>query len=185
MDAKRSDKYYTYADYAKWDDGVRYELIDGVAFMMSPSPSRIHQEIIGELYIQIRQFLKGKQCKVFLSPFDVRLNADENDDIVVQPDLVIVSDKAKLDKNGCNGAPDMAIEVISPSSTRMDRLIKFQKYLKYGVREYWLVDPDDKTVHACVLENGKYVVNVYADTDAAPVRVLEGCFINLTDVFSE
>jgi len=172
MDAKRDEKYYTYADYVKWDDGIRYELIDGSVYMMSPAPSRTHQEIIGELYIQTRQFLKGKQCKVFLLPFDVRLNANENDDIVVQPDLVIVCDKSKLDEAGCVGAPDMVIEVLSPSSTRMDRLVKFQKYLKYGVREYWIVDPDSKTVQAHVLDNGNYITNAYADTDEAPIRIL-------------
>jgi len=185
MEAVRNDRHYTYADYANWDDGVRYELIDGMAYMMSPAPSRAHQEIIGELHLQLRQFLKGKQCKVYLSPFDVRLNADENDDIVVQPDLIIVCDKSKLDKNGCNGAPDMAIEVISPSSSRMDKLLKMQKYLKYGVREYWIVDPDSKTVQAFILDNGNYIVNAYADTEAAPIRVLEGCVINLPDVFAE
>ena len=185
MDVMQGDKRYTYADYYKWDDGVRYELIDGVAYMMSPAPLRAHQEIIGELYMQLRQFLKGKTCKVYLSPFDVRLNADENDDIVVQPDLVVVCDISKLDKYGCKGAPDMAIEVASPSSARMDRLLKMQKYLKYGVREYWIVDPDSKTVQAFILENGNYIVNAYADTDEAPVRILDGCVINLADVFAE
>jgi len=185
MDAKLEGKYYTYADYANWDDGIRYELIDGSAYMMSPAPLRTHQEIIGELHVQIKQFLRGKQCKVYLLPFDVRLNAHENDDIVVQPDLVIICDKSKLDKNGCVGAPDMAIEILSPSSARMDKLIKFQKYLKYGVREYWIVDPDSKTVQAHVLVNGNYITNVYADTDEAPIRILDGCVINLQDVFSE
>ena len=98
---------------------------------------------------------------------------------------MIVCGKSKLDKNGCVGAPDMAIEILSPSSARMDKLIKFQKYLKYGVREYWIVDPDSKTVQAHVLDNGNYITNVYADTDEAPIRILDGCVINLQDVFSE
>lgn len=183
MDALKNENRYTYSDYAKWNDGIRYELIDGIAYMMSPSPSRIHQGILGRLYVQLWQFLKGKTCEVYISPFDVRLNVNDNDDNVVQPDLIVVCDKSKLDDNSCAGAPDMVIEILSPSSARFDKFVKFQKYQAYGVREYWIVDPASKTVQACVLENGKYIISAYADTDAAPVHILKGCAIELSEVF--
>ena len=184
MEPVQKNEYYTYSDYAKWDDGARYELIDGIAYMMSPSPNRFHQEIIGNLYLQFAQFLVGKPCKVFLSPFDVRLNAAEEDDTVVQPDLLVICDKSKLTDEGSVGAPDLVIEVLSPSTARNDKSIKFKKYQRYGVREYWIVDPASNTVHAYTLTDGKYVVNVYDDNDVAPVHILDGCFIDLAKVFA-
>jgi len=186
MDSLQKEKKYTYADYAKWDDDKRYELIGGVAYMMSPAPLRQHQDILVEMVWQFKSFLKGKPCKVYAAPFDVRLNAaGDTDDTVVQPDIVIVCDKSKLDKKGCNGAPDMVVEILSPSTVNLDRLIKFNKYLEAGVREYWIVDPETRSVQACMRENGKYVVSMYSDADTAPVKVLPGCLIDLKDVFAE
>ena len=175
---------YTYNDYEKWEDGVRYELIDGFPYMMS-SPSMNHQRLIGRLFVQFWMFLQGKSCEVFLSPFDVRLNADEGDNIVVQPDLVIVCDRSKLNGKCCVGAPDMLIEVLSPSSSKLDKHIKLQKYQKYGVREYWIVDPDSNTIQAFTLANGLYIIKSYSDEDIAPVGILDGCEINLKEVFAE
>ena len=185
MNMPQLDKRYTYADYATWPEDVRYELIDGVAHMMSPAPGRVHQTILGELYRQIATFLKGKQCKVYAAPFDVRLNADSGDDTVVQPDIVVVCDRSKLDDKGCNGAPDMVVEILSKSSLGRDRVLKFNRYLKAGIREYWIVEPDSKTATVYILDNGRYYSTAYAETDNAPVHVLEGCTINLTDVFEE
>ena len=185
MDAIRNDKHYTYADYASWDDDTRYELIDGVAYMMSPAPGRRHQGISGELHRQIKNFLRGKTCKVYDAPFDVRLNAAGDDDTVIQPDIVVVCDQSKLDDKGCNGAPDLVVEILSPSTSGKDRVLKFNKYLQAGVREYWIVDPDNNTVSAHLLKDGQYVTSAYAETDAVPVHVLEGCTISLTDVFAE
>ena len=178
-------QHYTYADYCQWDDGERWELIDGVSYLMSPAPLRTHQGISMELSRQLATFLKGKLCEVYAAPFDVRLNADTDDDTVVQPDLLIVCDRSKLDDKCCVGAPDMVIEILSPSSGRYDKLVKFQTYQNAGVREYWIVDPDTRTVQACILENGKYVLTMYGDADIAPVHILEGCTINLRDVFEE
>ena len=176
---------YTYADYASWDDGNRYELIDGAAYMMS-APIVAHQRISRELLRQIANFLAGKQCEVFNAPFDVCLNArGDSDDTVVQPDLLVICDSSKLDKKRCNGAPDMIIEIVSPSSSKHDRFIKLNKYLKAGVREYWIVDPDDNILNAHVLENGKYVISVHGSEDTVSVHVLEGCEINLPDVFAD
>jgi len=183
VEALRKEKRYTYTDYRTWDDDERWELIDGVPYAMPPAPLRIHQEILGGLFSQLHNFLRGKHCKVFVSPFDVRLNADTEDDIVVQPDIVVVCDDSKLDDKSCVGAPDMAIEIISPSTSAYDRVLKFNKYLQAGVREYWIVDPASKTVSANVLKDGKYMASAYLDTDTAPVHVLNGCVINFADVF--
>jgi len=179
-------KYYTYTDYLEWDEDVRAELLDGEIVMMAP-PLRSHQGASGELFFQIRAYLTGKKCKVYAAPFAVRLFPQKNkrDDTVFEPDIVVVCDPEKLDDRGCNGPPDMVVEVISPSSAKYDRLWKFRKYQKAGVREYWIVDPEIKTVQVCVLENGRYITSVYDETDKAPVTVLEGCEIDLSGVFAE
>jgi len=179
------EKRYTYADYASWDDDNRYELIDGVAYMMS-TPSRTHQKVLGNLFGLLWAFLRGKPCEVFLSPFDVCLNAKgDDDDTVVQPDVLVICDLSKLDDKRCNGAPDMAIEVLSPSSKSHDMLLKFNKYMQTGVREYWIVDPIAKTVRVCLLNDGKYEMKDYSATDTVPVHVLDGFLIDMQDVFAE
>ena len=173
---------YTYSDYLKWDDDIRYELIDGVPYMMS-APTWQHQEVMGNIYVQLHSFLKGKTCKVFLAPFDVRLNADTFDNTVVQPDIVVVCDSNKMMKTGYVGGPDMAIEILSPSTSRMDRNIKFNKYLQAGVREYWIVDSESKTLAVHILKDGDYIIRIYDNEDKAPVHILEDCLIDLTEVF--
>ena len=176
---------YTYADYASWDDESRYELIDGKAYMMS-SPTATHQRIIGRFFLQLSALLAGKQCEVFIAPFDVCLYAKgDGDDTVVQPDLIVVCDKSKIEKSRCNGAPDLIIEVISPSTSRFDRITKLNKYLQAGVREYWIADPDDKAVAAHTLENGKYVISAHEGSETVSVNVLDGCKIVLPDVFAQ
>ena len=182
--APDEETHYTYADYCAWDDDQRWELIDGIPYAMS-APLRAHQFISRELLLQFGNFLKGKPCEVYNAPFDVRLNADAADDTVVQPDLLVVCDRAKLDDKGCKGAPDLMIEIQSPSTTGYDRIIKLELYRRVGVREYWMVDPDTKTVQVCVLKDGQYYVKGYADTDTIPVSVLPDLEISLPDVFGE
>jgi len=182
--ARKDDAHYTYADYAQWGDEVRYELIDGVAYMLA-APSMAHQEVSAALSALLWNFLKDKPCKVFTAPFDVRLNAAGRDDTVVQPDIAVICDRSKLDDKGCHGAPDLIAEILSPSSSGCDKLLKFNRYLQAGVREYWIVDPNDKTVVAYVLKNGEYTARAYGASDTAPVHVLEGCEIHLRDVFGE
>ena len=177
--------HYTYADYASWDDENRYELIDGEVFMMS-APSVTHQRIVREIMLQLAAFLSGKPCEVLAAPLDVCLNAKgDDDDTVVQPDIIVVCEQSKLDKKRCNGAPDLVIEVVSPSTSRHDRIRKLNKYLQAGVREFWIADPDDKSVTTHILEDGKYVVNAYEDAETVPVSVLEGCAISLPEVFAD
>ena len=176
---------YTYADYCAWDDGKRWELIDGEAFVME-APSRMHQGILMELSRQVSNFLRGHPCKVFAAPFDVRLNAEEADDTVVQPDLLVVCDGRKLaDGKCCKGAPDFAVEILSPTTAKHDRLRKFNLYLKAGVQEYWIVDPDTRRIDAYVLQGGRYAATQYADTGDAQVHGIPGLAISLADVFAE
>jgi Uma2 family endonuclease len=182
---------YTFADCLTWDEGERTELIYGAVFMLA-SPSRSHQEISGELFRQLANYLVGKACKVYAAPFDVRLFEKEGDtpedvDTVVVPDLCVVCDKSKLDERGCKGAPDLIIEILSPTSRRHDRLVKLELYQRAGVREYWLVNPEDKTVQVMLLdEAGNLRLHEdYGREDAAKVNVLDDCTIELSRVFGE
>ena len=180
MEQVRKKKHYTYADYAAWDTDDRYELIDGVPYLMSPAPKRIHQEISGAIARKIGNFLEGKPCKVYAAPFDVRLHGDgDEDDTVVQPDIAVICDRSKLDEKGCNGAPDMVAEILSPSSAKLDTLLKLKKYQEAGVLEYWVVDAERETVMVHLLESGKYMTSVYDIADTIPVQVLPGCRIDL------
>jgi Uma2 family endonuclease len=176
--------YYTYADLLEWDENVRAEIIEGDLYMMA-TPARVHQRILMELAYQLRDFLPGKPCEVYPAPFGVRLfpQDDQSDDTVVEPDIVVVCDPSKLDDRGCNGAPDLVVEILSPSTAGYDRVVKFRKYLEAGVREYWIVSPEEKTVQAHILENGRYITRTYAETGEAPVTVLPGCIIALPLVF--
>ena len=178
------NKRYTYSDYVKWDDDKRWELIDGVAYMMS-APNRYHQGILGNLYVLFRAFLKGKKCKVYLAPFDVRLNADTLDNTVVQPDLLIVCNHSKLNDAGCKGAPDMVVEILSPSTSRYDRTLKFNTYKKAGIIEYWVIDPETKTLAVHILKDNEYITQAYLDDNTVPVHVLEDCKIDLSEVFED
>lgn len=173
------DQKYTYADYLTWPDTPRYELIDGEPYLMAPAPTTNHQRVIGNLFYEIRAYLKGKTCEVFVAPFDVRIT----EDTVVQPDITVVCDPSKLDKAGLQGAPDMVVEVLSPASLRHDQVTKLNRYRKAGVREYWMISPEGRTVQVFLLENGKYVAQGYTEEDTVRITVLENLSINLRDVF--
>lgn len=179
---------YTYADYLLWEGPERYELIDGEAFLLA-SPATIHQLISMELSRQLANYLEGKKCLTISAPFDVRLFEKEGDrpedvQTVVQPDISIICDRDKLDEHGCKGAPDLTLEILSPSSTRHDLLVKLNLYQQAGVREYWVVSPEDKSVHVFLLDNGALKLSyVYSTSDIAKVNILDGCFIELSKVF--
>ena len=182
------EERYTYADYLEWDEKERVELIDGAPLMMAP-PSRKHQEISGEIYRQLANFLRGKGCRVYAAPFGVRLferaeDGPEDVDTVVEPDITVVCDRDKLDDQGCKGAPDLIVEILSPSTQRRDRLTKLNLYQRAGVREYWIVNPEDKTVQVMLLEEGVYrVADVRTAQDIIKVNSLEGCYLELEKVF--
>lgn len=180
---------YSLADCLTWDENKLIEIIDGEAFMMA-TPSRIHQKISGELFRQLANYLEGKKCEAYAAPFGVRLFEQDGDrpedvDTVVEPDISVVCDRSKLDKHGCKGAPDLIVEILSPSSLRHDRLVKLNLYQRAGVREYWIVDPVDQSVQSFVLENGHYTARDLAGTgEKIKVNVLKDCVIDLTAVFS-
>ena len=179
-------KQYTYADFLGWDENARAELVDGEVVMLG-APSTNHQGVLTELLFQIRNYLEGKPCRVFVSPYAVRLNPQENngDDTVLEPDLVVICDSAKIEKHGCRGAPDMIVEIISPSSASYDRVVKFRKYQQGKVREYWIVDPETKTVQVCVLNENGYLVTIYDHNESVPVAALPGCTIALGKIFAQ
>lgn len=182
---------YTFADVLMWPDDERAELINGEVFLMAPAPSRAHQGISMELSRQFANYLEGKKCKAYHAPFDVRLfeqegNNPEDVDTVVEPDITIVCDPSKLDDRGCKGAPDMVVEILAPSTQRHDRLVKLELYQRAGVREYWIVDPDSSTVQVFLQRDGSLQLHeVYDRQGVAKVNVLDGCFIELSKVFSE
>ena len=183
MEQAVKKQYYTVDEWLEWDENVRSELYEGDLIMLG-QPNQRHQEILGELYGQLWQYLKGKPCKVFPTPFGVKLF--ETEETAFEPDIVAVCDESKLDGKICNGAPDMVIEILSPSTARMDRKYKYLKYQQAGVKEYWIVDPVDNYVQAGVLSNGSYITSIYTEEEAAvPISVIEGCKINLVDVFGE
>jgi len=172
----------TYRDYFYWDDDKRYEIIDGIAQMMT-SPSLVHQTISGDLMVAIWTFLKGKPCQVLTAPFDVRLfpREDLSDTTVVQPDILVVCDPAKLaDGKACKGAPDLVIEIMSDSSAIMDRKVKAEKYREAGVKEYWIVNPEGLSILVNVLTDGHYASTTYRDS--VPSTVLPGLTIDLQTV---
>lgn len=182
---------YTFADCLTWSENERIEIIDGEAVMMAP-PSSIHQEISVAITSQLYNFLEGKKCKVYPAPFGVRLferdgETPEDVDTMVEPDISVVCDKNKIDKHGCKGAPDLVVEILSPSSLRHDRLVKLGLYQRAGVREYWIVDPEYKSVQVFTLDsNGSLRISEeYGHGDVARVNVLDGCFIDLGKVFHE
>ena len=189
--ALKLEERFTYGDYVTWDDDERWELIDGVPYNMSPAPSVAHQSILMDLGKQFAVYLQGKDCKVFPAPFDVRLTeSDESDDhveTVVQPDLSIICDKRTLDKAGYRGAPDLVVEILSPWTAQKDVKIKFTRYERAGVREYWIVDPVGKTVQVFTLgENGRYGrPQVFVDGDMAPVGIFSDLEIDLASAFAE
>lgn len=182
---------YTFADCLTWEESERIEIIGGEAFMMAP-PSRAHQEISGALFAQLYNFLEGKKCQVYAAPFAVRLferdgETPEDVDTMVEPDISVVCDGDKLDNHGCKGAPDLVIEILSPSTRRHDRLVKLDLYQRAGVREYWIVDPENKAVQV-FLQDGSGSLKIHEDygrEDVAKVNVLNGCFVELNRVLPE
>ena len=149
---------YTYADYLMWKIKDRVEILKGKIFKMSPVPAISHQSISFNLSGLLFMYFYNKPCKVFASPFDVVLkNKNGKEDTVVQPDLCIVCDPEKLaDGKRCLGAPDLIIEILSPGNSKKELKNKYELYQEAGVREYWLVHPQDEYVIINVLENNQY-----------------------------
>ena len=152
---------YTAKDYLKWQLDELVELIRGKIFRMSPSPASNHQRIAGELHIQLRNYFDNyKKCEVFIAPFDVYLVKQGQDyketENIVEPDLTVICEPDKVKSFGCVGSPDLIVEILSPSTSKKDTKLKFELYEEYGVREYWVVSPEKKSVIIYALKNGKY-----------------------------
>lgn len=185
---------YTYADYLTWQWDEMTELIHGKIFKMSPAPGSLHQQVSGELFRQVANFLKSKKCKVFSSPFDVRLPVSQKNKTdreiitVVQPDLCVVCDPSKIDERGCLGAPDWIIEILSRYTSSKDLNIKFDVYEAAGVKEYLVVHPSEQTVLVYALDKyGKYVgkLRPFVRTETISPMLFPGLSISLEQVFSE
>ena len=191
LPAVKDDRVYRYGDYRTWPDDERWELIDGVAYDMSPAPSTGHQAISTELVSAIRSFLGKGGCRVFAAPFDILLpdspdQADDDVPNVVQPDLAVICDPSKLRTFGCVGAPEWVIEILSPYTSRRDLAEKHALYERHGVKEYWVIDPGNRYVHVYLLgDNGRYLKPVL-HVGAATVKstVCAGFEIRLEELFS-
>jgi Uma2 family endonuclease len=187
------NKTYTYADYLTWKFKEFVELIRGKLLRPMAEPTPIHQQYSTNLVAEIRPHLKGKACRVYAAPFDVRLTrstgeGDAQVQTVVQPDICVVCDLAKIDRRGCLGAPDWIIEIVSPGNVGHDTKTKFDLYEENGVREYWLVFPGEQTVVAYVLDpgSGRYQpAGEYAEPGPMPVAVLPGLALQWADIFDD
>lgn len=193
MDAiNQSPEKLTYKEYATWAEGKRCEVLDGVIISMDPSVSPKHQEVSMQLSIEFGSYLRGKRCKVFTGDIDVYLFEDAkgwNSEKVknwVIPDMVIVCDPDKIKKHGIVGAPDFALEILSPSSAKIDHMVKRWAYSKAGVKEYWIVDPANQLVEVYLLKEGVLELeNIYTKEDSVHVHVLENLYIDLANIFRE
>jgi len=186
----RSAKY-SYQDYLTWEFSDVVELIKGRILRMIPAPTTKHQIITGRIFSDLENYLRRKQCQVFIAPFDVRLprksdHADEEIFTVVQPDICIICDEKKLDRRGCIGAPDMIIEVLSPGNFSRDAMTKYQLYEEFGVKEYWIVSPGEENMIVYLLEDGKYVLRgEYSEAgDQIPVTTLPGFALQWSEIFT-
>lgn len=187
--ALRDERRYRYGDYRRWPDDSRYELIEGVAYLKAPAPSTDHQTLVLELAFQVRSALEGSACRVLLAPVDVLLpragEADDEVDTVVQPDVLVVCDPGKIVMRGVRGAPDWAVEVLSPSSASHDQTIKLVAYERAGVREYWLVHPTDRVLIVYRLGTDGYgKPDIQELTGETAVGVLAGVTIRWEPIVS-
>lgn len=188
------NRKYSYADYLTWKFQDFVEIIRGKIYKMSPAPTRYHQDISREIERPISNYLYKKTCKVYSAPFDVRIpmNDEEGEDAiytVVQPDICVICDPKKLDDRGCIGAPDMIVEIISPSTAKKDLNEKLDLYESSGVREYWIVFPKERFIMVHLLNDkgiyefiGSFEPNV--KTPTIKVNIFPDLEIIMEDIFS-
>ena len=180
-------KTYSYFDYLSWKFQERVELYRGKIYEMSPAPTSKHQRLLGKINYPLYSFLEGKKCEVFQAPFDVRLQRNTNDKkniTVVQPDICVICDPYKIDERGCNGAPDLVVEILSPGNSKNEMKQKFELYEEAGVLEYWIVEPEKEIVLQYLLENGQYTNHrPLVSDDILVSKVLEGFCLDLNKVF--
>ncbi|MCI8483250.1 MAG: Uma2 family endonuclease [Lachnospiraceae bacterium] len=171
------ERYYTEEDYYNIPKDVRAELIDGCIYYQA-APSRIHQKILSELHITIGNYIKSKQfyCEIYPAPFAVKLFADKK--TIVEPDISVICDRNKLTDRGCTGAPDWIIEIISSGNSSHDYIRKLNLYADAGVREYWIVNPEEKNILLYSLEESKFKMNSYTFQDNIKVNIYDDLWID-------
>ena len=173
---------YTKEDYYNLPENTRAELIDGVLIYNQAAPSRIHQTILGELYTVINNHIKSKggPCRVYPAPFAVKLKEDR--DTIVEPDISVICDRSKLTDRGCNGAPDWIIEIVSPGNASHDYILKLNLYADAGIREYWIVDPDKKSILVYYLEQGHFKLETHTFQDNIKANIYEDLYIDFASL---
>ena len=185
---------YSYADYLTWQLEESVELIKGKVMAMSPAPNVKHQRISLNLALSLGGYFKRHACQLFVAPFDVKLYdsrksrlSDREAFSVVQPDLCVICDKGKLTEQGCDGAPDWIIEVLSPGNSKKEVRLKFDLYQENGVTEYWLVFPYEQIVQQFVLDDvGKYQLHALTPgNESATPYLFPELQVDLNDVFAE
>ena len=185
--SSNGNQNWTYADYKEWEfkPDERFELINGIAYALA-APNTGHQLILSSLHGEFYHLCKGKKCKAIPAPFAVRLfyAADESDNTVVQPDLVVVCDPEKLGSEGCRGAPDLVVEILSPSTTAIKMHRKLNLYWDAGVGEYWVIDPEEKLIEVYRLTEGRYHAQILRNDDILEPGLFPGLEINLKALFA-
>ena len=180
--AYQLDHKWTYADYLTWDDDQRWEIIDGEAYAMTPAPLIRHQRISMNISSVMAAFFRGKSCIPFYAPTDVVF--DETN--VVQPDLMVVCDRSKITERCIEGAPDLIIEILSPSTNLRDRRLKKTLYERFGVKEYLIVDPAAETVDRYLLVDGRYgAPDIFNWDEPLPLHLFPDLTLDLWEVFEK
>lgn len=171
--AVKQTEFYTEEDYYNLPENVHAELIDGQFYNMS-APSRIHQKILNSINNVIYNYIQSKNglCEVYPAPFAVKLFGDDSSTIV-EPDISVICDQDKLTDKGCSGAPDWIIEIISPSNPEHDYIYKLRLYASAGVREYWIVDPQEERIFVYYLEKAKFKVEMFTFQDSIKVNIYD------------
>jgi len=178
---KKATQKFTLDDYFTWPAEERWEIIDGVAYNMTPAPSVKHQIVAGNSFSQLKQKLANKTCKPFIAPVDVILSEYD----IVQPDVIVVCDTNKITESNIKGAPDLVVEILSPATALKDLREKKNLYEKSGVKEYIVIDPLEEYVERFWL-GGDGIYNrgeVFGPQDALQLKSLEGIEVNLWEVF--
>lgn len=179
MDAPRIRSRASWTDYQSWDDDTRWEIIDGHSYAMT-APRVSHQMVCGELYASLHSHFRGRRCKVFLSPIDVRLSEYD----VVQPDLIVVCDRSQILETHIEGPPTLVVEILSLSTQRHDRVRKLHLYARFGVKEYWIFQPNPPLVEVLTLDGSGYrIAGAYTELDHLTSQLFPELALDLNEIF--
>jgi Uma2 family endonuclease len=183
MELAEEKNRYTYADFLEWLGPEHYELVEGEAYLMAaPDTSACSWRLPPSCTVSSKGSSAGVSRPLRGQTVP---RADNSDDTVFEPDITAVCNRSKIYWRGCSGAPDFAAEIISLRTASYDKVLKFNRYQKAGIREYWMAEPESRTVPASALENGHYSLLTYDDMGLVPVTTLPGCGIDLRDVFAD